>query len=285
MVFDLSGRLVPASETEAAAAEKKSITEVEDRLDELLRLLPEELAAEITGLSGDQALLMEIVLDLGRLPVIRYMDGRRVFSKREEQLVSRAALDTAVQQLGAFGSDNRAGVPGTLHRISTMRDRDTGAVLGLTYRVGRAVLGNANLVQDILNVETGGNVLILGLPMTGKTTIIRDMARLLSRDKWVVIVDTSNEIAGAGAVAHSSVGNARRMQVRKYAGCRQQYVDKGCFLGLLLERNGCVGLCTVASFASQLEPIVLKAFFVLLLILVRTTSRPLFFPPDPPLSI
>jgi stage III sporulation protein SpoIIIAA len=223
VVFDPSGKLVPAFQP-GAAAEKKSTAEVEDRLDELLRLLPEELAHELTGLSGDQALLMEIVLDLGRRPVVRYMDGRRVFLTPEEQPVSRAALDTAVQQLGAFGSDNRAGVPGTLHRISAMRDRDTGTVLGLTYRVGRAVLGSANLVQDVLKEETRGNVLILGPPMTGKTTIIRDMARLLSHENWVVIVDTSNEIAGAGDVAHSSVGNARRMQVKPV--CRQERLTR-----------------------------------------------------------
>jgi stage III sporulation protein SpoIIIAA len=245
MAFDSSGKLVSASQLERGGARsEKEIMEVEDKLDELLRLLPEALAAEIAEISAcssHHALLMEIVLDLGRWPVARYLDGRRVFLGPEAQLVSQAALDTAVQQLGAFGSGNRAGVPGTLHRISAMRDRDTGTVLGLTYRVGRAVLGCANLVQDVLERETGGNVLILVPPMTGKTTIIRDMARLLSRDNWVVIVDTSNEIAGAGAVPHSSIGNARRMQVNlAAAGETLKQMTSSTYL--LLERNGCVRL-------------------------------------------
>jgi hypothetical protein len=207
MAFNKTGRLVPVSELTSEDTAPEESNSTEEDLAELLALLPMDFTAELA--SGGHR-LMEIVLDFGRRPVARFLDGSRAFLAPE--VVSRAALNSAVQRLGAFGSDNRAGVPGTLHRISALRERDSGEVLGLTYRVGRAVLGSASMARDML--KTGGNILLLGPPMTGKTTIIRDLARLLSDDSWVVIVDTSNEIAGAGPVAHASVGNARRMQVR-----------------------------------------------------------------------
>jgi hypothetical protein len=207
MAFDKTGRLVPVSELTVEDTAPEESNSTEDDLAELLALLPMDFTAELAS-AGQR--LMEIVLDFGRRPVARFLDGSRAFLSPE--VVSRAALVSAVQRLGAFGSDNRAGVPGTLHRISALRERDSGEVLGLTYRVGRAVPGSASMARDML--KTGANILLLGPPMTGKTTIIRDLARLLSDDSWVVIVDTSNEIAGAGPVAHASVGNARRMQVR-----------------------------------------------------------------------
>ena len=115
--------------------------------------------------------------------------------------------------LGEVGGDNRAGIDGTLHRISMIRNR-RGTVIGLTCRVGRAVKGAAELCKDLVSSEESSSVLLLGPPGVGKTTAIREMSRLLSADfnQRVVIVDTSNEI-GDGDVAHPGVGNSRRMQV------------------------------------------------------------------------
>lgn len=215
MVFDETGSLVPVSEAAHSGFPcLEDSVAVEDKLEELLLVLPGGIADDPNLISsGESALLMEVVLDIGRRPVARFLDRRRAFLGPETGRVTQEDLNLAFQKLGAFGSDNRAGIGGTLHRISAMRDRDSGLVLGLTYRVGRAVTGAANPVRDLLKPEVGGNVLVLGPPMTGKTTIIRDMARILSKESWVVIVDTSNEIAGVGAVPHGSVGDAWRMQV------------------------------------------------------------------------
>lgn len=59
-------------------------------------------------------------------------------------------LKAAEDAVGDFGSDNRAGVQGTLHRISAMRSRK-GTIVGLTCRVGRAVTGHVDMIRDILD--------------------------------------------------------------------------------------------------------------------------------------
>lgn len=153
--------------------------------------------------------LVEVVVDLGRRPEARYISGARYLSERE---VTRADIDQIIERLGRFGDDNRAGIERTLHRFSVIRDREAQPV-GLTCRVGRAVFGSVKLIQDL--IETGRSVLILGRPGVGKTTILREVARVLADDssRRVVVVDTSNEIAGDGAVPHPAIGRARRMQV------------------------------------------------------------------------
>jgi stage III sporulation protein SpoIIIAA len=153
--------------------------------------------------------LLEIVLDLGREPEARFPGTEVILSDRP---VSQADLDHVIQRIGAFGDDNRAGIERTLHRISAIRNR-SGRIIGLTLRVGRAVFGTIAIIQDI--VESGHSILLLGRPGVGKTTMLRETARVLAdtAKKRVVIVDTSNEIAGDGDIPHPAIGRARRMQV------------------------------------------------------------------------
>lgn len=182
---------------------EKTIT---DDLSSLLAVLPPEIATVIREINRSDALL-EIILDLGRVPTARFIDGEYVLVDRE---VSAADIDLVTMQIGDFDADNRAGMERTLHRISAMRNR-RGEVVGLTCRVGRAVHGTIDIIRDI--IESGKGILFLGRPGVGKTTMLREAARVLAETRRVVIVDTSNEIGGDGDVAHPAVGKARRMQV------------------------------------------------------------------------
>jgi stage III sporulation protein SpoIIIAA len=157
--------------------------------------------------------LVEIVMDLGRLPEARFRSEEIFLSDME---VTREDLDYVVARIGNFGEDNRAGIPRTLHRISAMRNR-AGVVIGVTCRVGRAVFGTIDIIRDL--VEEGQSMLLLGKPGVGKTTLLREVARVLADEfrKRVVIVDTSNEIAGDGDIPHPGIGRARRMQVARPA--------------------------------------------------------------------
>ena len=156
--------------------------------------------------------LMEVVLDLGRCPEARFANAPNQCLRAEP--VTRGDLDAAIDSIGDFGGDNRAGIQGTLHRISAIRNRN-GSVVGLTCRVGRALKGHVDMIEDLL-AEGGESILFLGRPGVGKTTVIRELARVLSDvyGKRVVIIDTSNEIGGDGDVPHPAIGGARRMQVR-----------------------------------------------------------------------
>ncbi len=149
------------------------------------------------------------MLDLGRLPEARFLYGDVALA---EEQVTREELDQLVDRVGNFGGDNRAGIERTLHRISAIRNRK-GQVVGITCRVGRAVYGTIKVIEDL--TLSGKNILLLGRPGVGKTTMLREVARVLADEakKRVVIVDTSNEIAGDGDVPHPAIGHARRMQV------------------------------------------------------------------------
>jgi len=180
--------------------------EITDDLEALIQVLPPAIVEALHKIGrGDD--LLEIVLDLGRPPEARYVFGEVTLSPKE---VDRDELDHVVQRIGHFGDDNRAGIERTLHRISAIRNRER-EVVGLTCRVGRAVYGTIDIIRDI--VESGRSVLLLGRPGVGKTTMLREVARVLGEKKRVVIVDTSNEIGGDGDIPHPAIGRARRMQV------------------------------------------------------------------------
>ncbi len=186
-------------------AEMDSIQSHED-LRTLLSALPGSIRMAVEE-AGREDELLEIVMDLGRLPTARYVDGERILRDTE---VTHEEIAQVVNGIGDFDDDNRAGIARTLHRISGIRNRHR-QVVGLTCRVGRAVYGTIDIVEDI--VTQGHSILILGRPGVGKTTMLREMARILAESKRVIIVDTSNEIGGDGDIPHPAVGRARRMQV------------------------------------------------------------------------
>jgi stage III sporulation protein SpoIIIAA len=215
--------MTPTSSTTAATEstevlEAQEPFEITDNLDELLAILPAELAAAISP--GERARLIEIVLDLGRKPEARFAplegEARGQSKYLRTAPVTPDELEFVESKLGTFGDDNRAGLPATLHRISAIRNR-RGVVVGLTLRVGRAVSGIVDILRDL--IASGQSVLLMGRPGLGKTTLLREMARVLAdeEERRVVIVDTSNEIAGDGDVPHPAIGRARRMQVARVA--------------------------------------------------------------------
>jgi stage III sporulation protein SpoIIIAA len=191
-----------------------------DDLDLLLRSLPPDLLGAVHALP-DPSQLIEIVMDLGRRPEARFTDSEVTLLDRE---VTEQDLQYVVDHIGAFGGDNRAGIERTLHRISAIRNR-TGKIVGLTSRIGRAVYGTIEIINDY--VESGKSILIMGRPGIGKTTMLREAARVLADDhgKRVVVVDTSNEIAGDGDIPHPAIGRARRMQVRTPAAQHEVMIE------------------------------------------------------------
>jgi stage III sporulation protein SpoIIIAA len=179
---------------------------ITDDLAALLNVLPAHVKDSLEQANQGNELL-EVVLDLGRKPDARYTNGELTLNEKE---VTRDDIDYVVERIGQFTDDNRAGIERTLHRISAIRNRQ-GDIVGLTCRVGRAVYGTIDIIQDI--IESGQNMLLLGRPGVGKTTLLREAARVLAEKKRVIVVDTSNEIAGDGDIPHPAIGQARRMQV------------------------------------------------------------------------
>ncbi len=181
---------------------------ITDDLDALLDIFPPHIHQPLCQ-QKDISELLEVVLDLGRPPEARFPQREVVLNPKE---VSEQDIDYVTSHIGSFGDDNRAGIERTLHRISAIRNRK-GRIVGLTCRVGRAVFGTIKVIEDL--VQSGKSVVLLGRPGVGKTTMLREVARVLADDlnKRVVIVDTSNEIAGDGDIPHPAIGHARRMQV------------------------------------------------------------------------
>ena len=181
--------------TEAERIDPAGQQIVTDDLDLLLEALPERLARVFDDVARREGLL-EVVMDLGRLPEARY-PGREVVLSHTE--VTEDDLQFVIDRVGEFGGDNRAGIERTLHRVSCIRNRK-GRIVGLTCRVGRAVYGTIRVIEDL--VMSGKSILLLGRPGVGKTTMLREVARVLADDanKRVIIVDTSNEIGGDGDI-------------------------------------------------------------------------------------
>jgi stage III sporulation protein SpoIIIAA len=183
---------------------------VNDDLEKLIENLPFFLQEHLNQ-HPNKDKLIEIVLDLGRRPEARFVTGTEYLSQK---IISWQDIDYMTKRISKFSNENRAGIERTLHRISCIRNRQF-LINGLTCRVGRAVFGTISVVRDLLESEK--SILILGKPGVGKTTIIREIARVLAdeMEKRVVIIDTSNEIAGDSDIPHSGIGRARRMQVAK----------------------------------------------------------------------
>ncbi|MBN1862966.1 MAG: AAA family ATPase, partial [Dehalococcoidales bacterium] len=181
---------------------------ITDDLEALLDILPPRIRQPLQE-HCDKHQLLEVVLDLGRTPEARFPEQEIVLNHDE---VDEQDLNYVASRISNFGDDNRAGIERTLHRISAIRNRQ-GRIVGLTCRVGRAVFGTIKVIADL--VESGKSILLLGGPGVGKTTMLREAARVLADDfsKRVIIVDTSNEIAGDGDIPHPAIGHARRMQV------------------------------------------------------------------------
>lgn len=188
---------------------ERQTLQITDNLERLLDVFPRTIRKSLEAIEDDLVNLIEVVMDLGRPPQAR-LPGRFVYLSQDP--ITREDLRFVTEHVGQFGPDNRAGIEATLHRISAIRNR-TREVVGVTCRVGRAIYGTDQVIRDV--VETGKSILLLGRPGVGKTTLLREVARVLADDleKRVVIVDTSNEIAGDGDIPHPGIGQARRMQV------------------------------------------------------------------------
>jgi stage III sporulation protein SpoIIIAA len=199
------------SATRGSYSRKYYETELTDNIDDLLAVLPPEISTGVKLLQQDPShgALIEIVMDLGRVPEARFHEDELPITSDD---ITRDDLAYVEGRIGHFGDDNRAGIERTLHRISAIRNRG-GEIVGLTCRIGRAVYGTIAVIEDL--IESGESILLLGRPGVGKTTMLRESARVLAEDmrKRVIVVDTSNEFAGDGDIPHPAMGRARRMQV------------------------------------------------------------------------
>ena len=184
--------------------------QITNDLQKMLEILPSEIRQKIEEHPQKDSLI-EIVMDLGRMPEARFPEHASYLSDKP---ITQEDLEHCINRVGHFSGDNRAGIERTLHRISGIRNRQ-GDIIGLTCRIGRAVFGTIVMIRDL--IETGQSILLLGRPGVGKTTVLREIARVLADElnKRVVIIDTSNEIAGDGDIPHPAIGRARRMQVAR----------------------------------------------------------------------
>lgn len=152
----------------------------------------------------------ELELDLGRPPRLHLRGHEGAITLAGE--IRREDLQYILGRVTRFREDNRTGVDRTLHRIACIRDRYD-EIVGFTFRVGRAIPEAAQPLCDFL--EARRNVLVVGRPGAGKTTVLRSAACILSDHlrRRVVIADTSNEVGGDGQIPHPAIGSARRLQI------------------------------------------------------------------------
>lgn len=192
----------------ASFIEMTDSIKLQNNLEKLLVIMPHKITSNLTLEKLND--VIELVLDIGRVPEIRHSNGN--IEKIGDEIIIDEDINYVVSHLQEFTHDNRSGIPGTLHRISAIRNRQ-GKVVGLTCRIGRVVTGTIACIKDICTL--GKSILFLGRPGVGKTTKLREISRLVADElgKRVVIVDTSNEIAGDGDTPHPAIGSARRMQV------------------------------------------------------------------------
>lgn len=179
-----------------------------DDVEEVIKLLPKIFQDELK--KHDLSKLIEVVFDLGRIPQGLFSKGKNILLG--EKNVTTEMIEDVCTQIGEFNRSNRAGLEGTLHRISCIRNKND-KIIGLTMRVGRSITGTIEIIKDYLNQNK--SLLLLGPPGVGKTTMLREISHHLSteREQRVVVIDTSNEIAGDGDIPHAAIGRARRMQL------------------------------------------------------------------------
>ena len=182
--------------------------EVKNNLENILNIFPDRIKSILIR-HPEQSKLIEIIIDLGKIPQARFFDHYEYISSKP---VNNFEIAKIINSLTKFNNDNRTGINKTLHRISCIRNKD-GIIIGLTCRIGRNIFGGITLIRDLL--ETKKSILFLGQPGSGKTTIIREISNVLSseNDKRVIIIDNANEIGGGNDIPHSGVGYSRRMQV------------------------------------------------------------------------
>lgn len=179
-----------------------------DDVEEVIKLLPKNFQDELK--KHDLTKLIEVVFDLGRIPQGHFSKNKVIILG--EKSVTTQMIHDVCSQIGDFNRNNRAGLEGTLHRISCIRNKKD-EIIGLTMRIGRSITGTIEIIKDYLKQDK--SLLLLGPPGVGKTTMLREISQHLSteREKRVVVIDTSNEIAGDGDIPHAAIGRARRMQL------------------------------------------------------------------------
>src|SRR4030067_3540638 len=117
---------------------------ITDNLYVLLNVLPPQVAHQLTVINQSDDLL-EVILDLGRVPTARYVDREETLSQLE---ITHVEIDYVVERISAFDTDNRAGMERTLHRLAAIRNR-RGNIVGLPCRVGRAVFWTRGILQGL----------------------------------------------------------------------------------------------------------------------------------------